>query len=130
MIPIFILLGLPFLIGAAIFGAAASGLGKTLIVMVAFPLAFLPPALAWARLSGLRMLPLLRLTRPSAAALLLGAGAAFAVVPAAYGLVHLLSLHGLLPEPSGGRRMFQLVWQHFPDPWLRFALFGLLPGLC
>lgn len=130
LIPIFLLTGFPVLIGAAIFGYTASELGKALIAMTTTPVAFLTPALVWARVSGLRMLPLLRMTRPSVAALLFGAGAAFAAVLAAYGLANLLALQGFLPESSGGPKSLQVAWKHFPNPWVRFALFGLIPGLC
>jgi membrane protease YdiL (CAAX protease family) len=130
LIPAFLLTGFPVLIGAAIFGSTASDPGKALIAMTTTPVAFLPPALVWARVSGFRVFPLLRLTRSSLAALLLGAGAAFAAVLAGYGLVNLLSLQGLLPESSGGPKALQVAWKHFPNPWVRFALFGLIPGLC
>jgi hypothetical protein len=97
------LFGLPFGLAFFIFGRAASETWNLLFAVFAPQLGFLLPALVWARVSGLRVLPLLRLTRPSVAALLVGVGTAFAAVLAAYGLANLLSLHGLLPGSIGGR---------------------------
>jgi membrane protease YdiL (CAAX protease family) len=127
LIPIFILFGSPFYIAAGIFGPAATESWKLLIGLFAGQLGFLLPALAWARASGLRVLPLLRLTRPSVAALLLATGTALAALLTGYGLTSLLFLQGVMTRPPG-TLYDQLA--HFPAPWLSVALFAFLPGLC
>lgn len=127
LIPIFLLFGSPFYIAAGIFGPAASESWKLLIGLCAGQLGFLLPALAWARASGLQASPLLRLTRPSVASLLLGAGTALAALLTGYGPTSLLFLQGVVTRPSG-TLYDQLA--HFPAPWLSVALFAFLPSLC
>lgn len=123
----------PATIGVAVSGPRApqggSLLGPLIGASIGTQIGFLILALVWARLSGLRTLPLLRITRPSWASLFLGVGTAFAAVLAGYGLTNLL-LFFLGIADQGGQSPLAPFASKDLDPWLRFALLSILPGLC
>ena len=105
------------------------GGGSVLVGLVVAQVFYLLPALAWALGSGFRPLRLLRLARPSGAALLLGAGTGLAVILAGSGVMSLW--RSLLPPSLLAR--FDVAgdlaargW----SPWQLLLVAVFLPALC
>ena len=125
---LFIAVVVPVILGAMVL-QAASGLRSPMGAgILATQLCFLLPALLWARLSGLRPGRLLRLTAPSGAALLIGAGTGLAGLPAGAGLMS--AWKAVLPEWllarfDAGAELAALGW----GPWQLVPLVVLLPAL-
>ncbi len=105
------------------------GGGSVLVGLVVAQVFYLLPALAWALGSGFRPLRLLRLARPSGAALLLGAGTGLAVILAGAGVMSLW--RSVLPPSLLAR--FDVAgdlaargW----SPWQLLLVAVFLPALC
>jgi membrane protease YdiL (CAAX protease family) len=119
----------PLLFLGFIVSALQGGRPTLLQSLVATQLAFLLPALAWARLSGYRPIPLLRLARPTRSALLLGVAVGLVCLLAGSGLNSLW--RGLLPSSlldrfDTGRELASQGW----GLWRSLALVALLPAVC
>ncbi len=120
---------LPLMLAWWIVGAVQGGRPTMLQDLIVNQLTFLLPALAWARLSGYRPLPLLRLARPSRSSLLLGMAIGLVCLLAGSGL-HAL-WRGFLPASlldrfDTGRELASQGW----GLWQSLALVALLPAVC
>jgi membrane protease YdiL (CAAX protease family) len=120
---------LPLLIFGFLMAAVQGGRPTLLQGLLGNQLAFLLPALAWARLSGFRPLPLLRLSRPSRSSLLLGVAVGLVCLLAGSGLNGLW--RGLLPSSlldrfDTGRELASQGW----GIWQSLALVALMPAVC
>lgn len=129
LVVLYPLLVLPVRIGAMIFSPRSWEPGFLLGGTAAYQVALLFPALAWARLSGLRMLPLLRLTRPPRGALLLGVGTGLATALAGYGLIALLARFRAISVPVRSGAYANLATAEVA-PWLFILVIAILPALC
>lgn len=129
LLVLFTFLVLPVAIGGVLFSPPVREGALPVGGNVAFQLSLVLPALAWAHLSGLRRLPLLRLTWPPRMALLLGAGTAFATMLAGYGLVALPQVLGWSSAPARQGAYAGLA-EAGVGPWLFVVFIAILPGLC
>ena len=120
---------LPISFLAKVMGGLQAGRGSLLIDIVSTQVAFLLPALAWARLSGWHPPRLLRLTRSSPAGLLLGLGVGLGSILAGAGVMALWRIAlpaSLLARFDVGRELATQGW----SPWLLLLLAAFLPALC
>jgi len=120
---------LPLAFLVIVLGAAFGEGSRTLLALLATQLAFLLPALAWARLSGYRPLRLLRLVLPTRAGLLLGLLVGLGAIVAGAGLMALWRLalpDSLLARFDLGHDLVSQGW----SPALLIGLAAMLPALC
>ena len=89
---LFLAMALPLSFLFIVLGAAPGEGRRTLLALLATQLAFLLPALAWARLSGYRPLRLLGLVLPTRASMVLGLGIGVGAIVAGSGLMALWRL--------------------------------------
>jgi len=126
---LFLAMALPLAFLFIVLGAALGEGRRTLLALLATQLAFLLPALAWARLSGYRPLRLLGLVLPTRASMVLGLGIGVGAIVAGSGLMALwrLALPGsLLARFDLGHDLMTQGW----SPALLLGVAALLPALC